>query len=326
MRKYFVIFASALGIVLLVILGVLAQRVLNLQSSVENLQEENTELRQKLALLSDSNTDSGNAEPGSDLSAAQPTPADAPILVSTQVVPVQTQVDSDTMGNAKIESASPFLRMFDSDEAIESNARMQVTAQYAQFLADLNLPADVDEHVRAILAESIAGELRLAVKAMQGVDKATIPADQSPEGLKITLRAELSKVLTADEMAAWEDYEANKPYYMMEQSYNMQLGMSAPTISEETRGTVSQVMAEEMILAFDDKPKTERFDVESLVAAQADAMGRALERLSPVLSDDEYRQVERFMEQQNESTRASQQMIRSMTGGDEGGASGSQER
>lgn len=323
MRKYFVYCASALGVALLVTVGILSGHMLNLQFRLELLQVENTELRQKLAHLPDANMDSGTAEPRPELSAAQPTPADAQLLVSTQVVPVQTQVNSDTTGNAKIESASPFLRMFDSEEAIESNSRMQVTAQYAQFLADLNLPADVEEHVRAVLAKSIAGEIRLAVKGMQGADKETIPADQSPEGLKNTLRAELSKVLTADEMAAWEDYEANKPYYMMEQSYNMQLGMSAPTMSEETRRTVSQVMAEEMILAFDDKPKTERPDVESLVAVQADAMSRALEQLSPVLSDDEYRQVERFMEQQKESTRTSQQMIRAMMGGDEGGTSGS---
>lgn len=317
MRIYFVFFASALCVVLLVVLGVLSQRLLNLQSRLEILQTENTELRQKLAHLSDLNTDTAIAEPKSEHSAPQPTPAGAQMMVSTHAVPVQTQVDADTMGNAKTESASPFLRMFDSEEAIETNSRMQVNMQYAQLLADLDLPADVDENVRTILAESIAAQLRLAVKAMQGVDKEDIPPDQTPEGITNALRAELSKVLTADEMAVWEDYEANKSYYMMEQSYNVQLGMAAPTISQQTRETVSQVMAEEMTLAYDETPKPENPDVESLAAIQSSAMDRALERLSPVLSDDEYRQVERFMEQQNEATRASQQMIRSMMGGEE---------
>jgi hypothetical protein len=50
------------------------------------------------------------------------------------------------------------------------------------------------------------------------------------------------------------------------------------------------------------------------MTAQTGAMDRSLERLSTVLNDEEYAQVERFIQQQNEAMQASQRMMQSMMG------------
>ncbi len=225
----------------------------------------------------------------------------------------QTQpVESGQEGKKK--DVPPFMRMLQSDEAIEANAKMQVNMQYGILLADLKLPADVEEEVRAILAESLTDQLRTVMKAMQDGTMKDLKANQSEEAMTEALRTKLSNVLNADEMAVWEDYEANKNYYVLEQSYDMQLGMYAPAMSRETRDTVKQVLAEEMIVAQQDQSKAGDSNANDWMTVQSEAMNRGLERLSTVLNEEEYTQVERFIEQQNESLRASQAMMQSMMG------------
>lgn len=214
------------------------------------------------------------------------------------------------------DATPPFLRMFEDDEAIVASAKMQVGMQYGMLLADLKLPAEVEDEVREILAGSIAEQLRKTMKAMQDGTMKDFRANQSDEAVTEALRTELSTVLNAEEMAIWEDYEANKGYYMLEQSYDMQLGMYAPTMSRETRDTVKQVLAEEMTVSQQDQPNSGDSNPNDWVATQSDAMNRGLERLSTVLTEDEYAQVERFIEQQNENLRASQRMMQSMMGND----------
>jgi hypothetical protein len=228
----------------------------------------------------------------------------------------QATTDPESEGEKK-DSRPPFLRMFESDEAIESSAKMQVNMQYSTLFADLNLPSDVEEEVRAILADSLADTIRLGVKAMQGAKKEDIPTSQSPDAIAEALRVELKKVLNADEMAVWEEYEANKDFYVLEQSYDMQLDMYAPSMSQETRDTVCQVMAEEMISAREEYAGAGDSGTDRGMTIQSDAMDRSLERLIPVLSEEEFAQVERFMQQQSESMRASLRMMQSMMGTEE---------
>jgi hypothetical protein len=315
-------YVVAIGFALGVAVVLVSLKTVSLRSQVADLRKENAALRAMLetdkgmgdeALRTELKTEIEKREEAEERSAA----------VAEEYAKLQeaqaAKEDSPTHDEKK-DTTPPFLRMFENDEAVVASAKMQVGMQYGMLLADLKLPADVEDEVREILASSMADQLRKTMKAMQDGTMKDFRANQSDESVTEALRSELSTVLNADEMAVWEDYEANKGYYMLEQSYDMQLGMYAPSMSHETRDTVKQVLAEEMTVAQQDQPNPGDSNPDDWVTMQSDAMNRGLERLSSVLNEDEYAQVERFIQQQNENLRASQRMMQSMMGTDEDGA------
>lgn len=318
LNMYVVAIGFALGVAVVLV----SLKTVSLRSQVADLRKENAALRAMLetdkgmgdeALRTELKTEIEKREEAEERSAA----------VAEEYAKLQeaqaAKEDSPTHDEKK-DTTPPFLRMFENDEAVVASAKMQVGMQYGMLLADLKLPADVEDEVREILASSMADQLRKTMKAMQDGTMKDFRANQSDESVTEALRSELSTVLNADEMAVWEDYEANKGYYMLEQSYDMQLGMYAPSMSHETRDTVKQVLAEEMTVAQQDQPNPGDSNPDDWVTMQSDAMNRGLERLSSVLNEDEYAQVERFIQQQNENLRASQRMMQSMMGTDEDGA------
>jgi hypothetical protein len=305
---------------MLVAMGMLTYKLIDLRFRVNGLESENTSLRHKLELLA--SLESDNEVLRSELKTVKPKLEAAEQALtkweadSPEIRTDQAAADASAGENAK--SPPSFMRMMESDEAVEAGAKMQVNMQYGIFFADLKLPGDVEDEVRAILSNSMMEQIRASVKAMQDGTMKDFRADHSEEATTEALRVELSKVLNADEMAIWEEYEANKGYYMLEQSYDMQLGMYAPSMSRETRDTVKQVMAEEMTLARPNQSNANVAGGADWMSVQTEAMDRSLERLVTVLSEEEFTQVERFIQQQNEAMQASQRMMQSMMGtGDE---------
>lgn len=322
MRNVIVYITSALSLVLGIAFVVTFLSLGDSQTQIDELREKNAALQAYI----DSDRPSGTEAQRTELETEKRKLAEAEDHIASLTSELSAIQDSIETEQASTDPESqtdnkkptpPFLRMMESDEAIESSAKMQVNMQYGTLFADLNLPSEVENEVRAILADSLAEQLRVAVKAMQGAKKEDIPASQSPDGITEALRAELSTVLNGEEMAVWEEYEANKSYYMLEQSYGMQLGMYAPSMSQETRDTVSQILAEEMVLSTEEHVSTGDSGVDAAMSMQTNAMDRSLERLSSALSEEEYVQVERFIQQQNESMRASQRMMQSMMGTEE---------
>ena len=328
MRNVTLYTISALCIVLAVAFVTVILKMGNLRSRLDEVQQENSRLQTKVNQLAALGDESEVEQLRAELEIVKPKLAKAEQalaerdakLSAIQVEQAQTDPESE---ESKKDSTPPFMRMFESEEALGANAKMQVNMQYGILLADLKLPSDVEDEVRAILADSLKEQLRTAMKAMQDGTMKDFRANQTEEAFADALRAELSTVLNADEMVVWEDYEANKGYYMLEQSYDMQLGMYAPSMSRETRDTVKQVLAEEMTVASQDLMDGGESESNGAFDMQSDAMNRGLERLSTVLNEEEYAQVERFIEQQNESLRATQAMMQSMMG-TEGEEEGSQ--
>jgi hypothetical protein len=97
----------------------------------------------------------------------------------------------------------------------------------------------------------IAQELVAHIEAFENSNLAytrTNYFDAQEEALNVAVdraREVLSKILTADEMATWEDFEEHKAERMMEQTYDMQLGMFAAGLTPENKAMVRDVMVDE---------------------------------------------------------------------------------
>jgi hypothetical protein len=319
MRNVIVYITSALSLVLGIAFVVAFLSLGDSQTQIDELREKNAALQAYIDLDRPSGTEAQRTELETEkrkLAEAE----DHIASLTSELSAIQDSIETEQASTDpesqtdKKKPTPPFMRMMESDEAVEAGANMQVNMQYGILFADLKLPSEVEDEVRAILADSMKEQIRASVKAMQDGTMEDFRANHSDEATADALRTELCKVLNADEMAVWEDYEENKQYYMLQQSYDMQLGMYAPSMPQETRDTVKQVMAEEMTLAQPDRTAAGNAGGGDWMTAQTGAMDRSLERLSTVLNDEEYAQVERFIQQQNEAMQASQRMMQSMMG------------
>jgi hypothetical protein len=278
------------------------------------LTDERDELAAKLAESTDAQGEMNSAQ------------KDASLTESMAIA--QTQIDASDEDDS--DSKNPFAKMFEqmgSDEMIDMSSSMQVNMQYAGLFTDLDLPADVQEEVRAILTEGVREQLAQAMSAMKSGDMDSIAGmKQGGENLSEETRRKLAAVLNDEELALYDDYEANKQQRVLEQSYGTQLGMMAPGLSEEDRALAGTVLAEEMVIAQEDaavamlEDSERRNGMAAVFENQDLAMERALERLAYELDEDQLAAVERFIEQQRAMTEASMQMMEGMfSGGDETG-------
>ena len=127
--------------------------------------------------------------------------------------------------------------------------------------------------------------------------------------LRSEMKTELSKVLTNEGMAIFDEYMQTMPERMLRKSFAMQLGMYAPSLSEENRTMVLDVMVEEMT-AIKDEPGNVA-TMGNRGAAGIEALERSRERLSTVLDEQQMSQVDAMIQQQRIRFERMQQMLSS---------------
>ena len=120
-------------------------------------------------------------------------------------------------------------------------------------------------------------------------------------------------------LAVWEEYEETKEARVMEQQYEMQLGMFAPGLTPENRELAKQVLVEEMFAV---QPEMEQFpsgdaQLDSVFDVQLGAYESARERLVEQLDDDQLAQFDRFVDQQQNMLEMASQMMRGFMGEEE---------
>ena len=132
------------------------------------------------------------------------------------------------------------------------------------------------------------------------------------------VRQELSKILSSDELVVWEEFEANKATHMIEQQYDMQLGMFAVGLTAENRTMVRDVMVDETLLLQQAQLDDDVLTMESRLKAHMEIFQNARQRLFPLLDTDQYTVAEAFIEQQEAGLRIGMQMMDEMFGDEEG--------
>lgn len=169
-------------------------------------------------------------------------------------------------------------------------------------------------------------EARVA-KLQVAADETASPEEEQPsEALKTMmeahgrkLRADLATVLTADELAVFDDYEANKERRMLESGLDVQLTMFAKGLTEENRDMFRDVIIEEMTAQGYSTNNPENYtNPGGAIERQMTAFQTARDRVVPVLPEDQAAHVDAFIRQMENMMSAQQEMLDMfMNSGDE---------
>ena len=190
-----------------------------------------------------------------------------------------------------------FAKMFSGKRGkkmAEFSARSAAEMQYGDFFRELDLPAEIEAQVREILHASMVEQITRGMEAMRG--------GADPEELRLTekervaeLRLDLAELLTDEELAAWDEYEATKEERVMRMQFDMQLGMFAAGMTPENRTLATDVLVEEFLASKDALKETPQNTAAS-VNMQLAGMTRARERLAEQLDEKQLAHFDRFVD------------------------------
>lgn len=200
------------------------------------------------------------------------------------------------------EEANPManiFKMFEGEQGkkfAETSADMAMNMQYADLFAALALPPETEQKVRGIIRDYMVRAMQASAEFMK--DGATPEsAKKFEDDFEAEMRTELSKVLTNEGMAIFDEYEEGAPERMLRKSFEMQLGMFAPSLTEQNRTMVIDVMVEEM-MALDQEPGSlATMSDPAAIKGQLDALERSRQRLSTVLDEQQMAQIDGFIQQ-----------------------------
>ncbi|HOZ45533.1 MAG TPA: hypothetical protein PLO37_11670 [Candidatus Hydrogenedentes bacterium] len=240
-------------------------------------------------------------EEGTESNEAAETPPELPNPL-LDIVKRMTDKASETDADAGNPMAA-IAKMYSGEQGkklADYGAQMSLNMSYGDFFAQMQFPPDIENQVRAILAERLSDQITESMRQMDGSSSGKTMKEMKEES-KNRLREELSTVLTAEELVQWEAYEATMDSHVLSRSYEMQLGMFAPGLSPENKELAAQVIADETLAARD---AVDMSDLASTLASQEQVYARVREVLASQLGENEYAQVDRFLTQQEELQRA----------------------
>jgi len=200
------------------------------------------------------------------------------------------------------EDANPMANMFKMFEGeqgkkfAEASADAAMAMQYGDLFTELALPPETEQKVRGIIRDYMVRAMQASAEFMKGgADPKS--AKKFEDDFEAEMRTELSKVLTNEGMAIFDEYEAGAPERMLRKSFEMQLGMFAPALTEENRTMVIDVMVEEMMALKQEPGSLATMTDPNAMGAQLDALDRSRQRLSTVLDEQQMTQVDGFIQQ-----------------------------
>lgn len=204
-----------------------------------------------------------------------------------------------TVQEGEDDQMNPFAAMFSGEQGksmARMSAQMSLPMMYGGLFSELNLPPETESRVREILIDSIAEQISMGFDAMNG-DADPGELQKSMEALGRKLRDDLATVLSADELAAFDAYEADKGRRMLESSLDMQLGMFANGLNEENRVMFRDVVIEEMSAGGDWMNAPENYtNPGAAIDRQMEAFRAARDRTAPVMDEDQAARVDAFVD------------------------------
>jgi len=185
-----------------------------------------------------------------------------------------------------------------TDRIVDAQMGIVADMAYQDLYAELGLTPEEKEQLRGMIANHLSKSQRATVAAMQSKSKTAKEFHAEQEQLDAELRATLEGFLTPEELAAWDEYEPVADQIMYERLVEGQLNMMASGLSGDNRIHASQVMAEELVREFDMfNASDQTYSMDNFNDAQARALSASLERLQPGMEEEQYAQVEGFVNQ-----------------------------
>jgi hypothetical protein len=139
--------------------------------------------------------------------------------------------------------ANPLQAMFEGERGeklMESNVGMTMNMQYRELFDLLGLNEERTEALRVVLTDHLRASMKSGLAFMRGEQGGVENASDDAENLL----AAVGEILDPNELELFEQYQGELPERMMRQGYEMQLGMFAPGLSEETRQRTIDVLVE----------------------------------------------------------------------------------
>jgi hypothetical protein len=242
--------------------------------------------------------------------AAVEAPALAPDAADLLAGAVSTPGAAPAEGAGKQEGGfEQMLKMYEGEQGKEFakvSANAAVTMYYNDLFAQLGLPPEAEQRVREILANHMAEQIQMGAQMMQR-KASSDERKQYDKDMEASLRTSLSEVLNDTGMGIYDEYQEGFQDRVMRQSYDMQIGMFAPGLSQENREMVVDVLVEEMTASVEAGESP--FVNQPEPGEQLDALERSRMRLSTVLDEQQMSEVDRFVEQQRNALEMFQGMM-----------------
>ena len=205
--------------------------------------------------------------------------------------------DGETETEFNMQGMSEMIQGFADNEHFQNlQTDMMINMQYGPFLDGYQFPADKEDAVRDILAMYAREEIR---RAMDMIGGGGMPSSDemsaTEEETRQRLLADLAEVLSPEELAAFEAYEQDKEYYVLEQTFDQQMAMFAPGLHPETRELARAILAEEALYAQQQLRESDQMSPRASMDSSLEAMESARARLEDSLSPDEFRRIDRFI-------------------------------
>lgn len=185
------------------------------------------------------------------------------------------------------------LKTFEGEEGkklAEASADAMMTTYYEDLFTELALPPEVEQKVRGIIRDFSVRLLHGSAQVMK--DGTADEVEKFENRLRAELKTSLSRFLTNEGMAIYDEYMRTLPERVLRKNYQRQIGIHAPSLSEEDRTMVVDVLVEEMLAA------REEVAGENRGASAIEALERSRQRLSTVLDEQQMSQVDSMLEQQ----------------------------
>jgi len=187
-------------------------------------------------------------------------------------------------------------------EKLSSNA--QVSAQlrglmelaYSELFAGLDLDQETKAALRELLLASQLEQVALARYAMALGDVGYREQHEWTQDERALLAAQLEELLSAEDYAAWEDYERSIDERTLEATFRNQLNAFSSGLTPENHDLVLQIALEEFMAETDALRDSDALytEAESMLY-QLRAMVRMRERLLPLLSEDQYAELDNWL-------------------------------
>ena len=225
-------------------------------------------------------------------------------------------------GEGTEEGQNPFAQMFSGEggkKLADYAARMSMDMAFADFFNELNLPEDTEGKVRDIITAHMSEQIAKGMEALQsGFDKDTL--EQMEQDAEERLRQELSRVLTPQELAVYDEYEETMGERMLAQNFDMQLNLYAPGMTPEGRALVRDVLVDETLAIGEQMGQDTGMgmgmnaDIQGAFNMQLQAFESARERLLEELDDEQLAYFDRFVEAQEQAFEMAAALFGNMAG------------
>ncbi len=178
------------------------------------------------------------------------------------------------------------------EQMMRASAKTALTTQYHELFTALNLPQERADALREVLQD------HLKTRALAGL--AMMRGESPDDGSMVDthdLKSAVTDVLTAEEMARFDQYQEEMPGRLLRQQFDLQIGMMAPGMEAETREYTVDVLVDHMLADNGDQ-----FDATSMapdISAFRARYEAVATQLEAELAPEDMAQVQGFLDQLN---------------------------